>query len=71
MNLKIPYNIFIFIWSLIGIVVLIYGLSNDFISNRFANVSRLELIFDVNFLLLFSLYAIKYLKHRKETKKLL
>jgi hypothetical protein len=71
MNLKIPYNIFIFIWSLIGIVVLIYGLSNDFITNRFANVSRHELIFDVNFLLLFLLYAIKYLKHRKETKKLL
>ena len=71
MNLKIPYNIFIFIWSLIGIVVLIYGLSNDFITHRFANVSRLELILDVNFLLLFSLYAIKYLKHRKETKKLL
>jgi hypothetical protein len=71
MNLKIPYNIFIFIWSLIGIVALIYGLSNDFINNRFANVSRLELIFDVNFLLLFLLYAIKYLKHRRETQKLL
>lgn len=71
MNLKIPYNIFIFIWSLIGIVVQVYGLTYDFITNRFANVSRHELIFDVNFLLLFLLYAIKYLKHRKETKKLL
>ena len=71
MNLKIPYNIFIFIWSLIGIVVQVYGLTYDFITHRFANVSRHELIFDVNFLLLLSLYAIKYLKHRKENKKLL
>ena len=71
MNLKIPYNIFIFIWSLIGIVVQVYGLTYDFITHRFANVSRHELIFDVNLLLLFLLYAIKYLKHRKETKKLL
>ena len=71
MNLKIPYNIFIFIWSLIGIVVQVYGLTYDFITNRFANVSRHELIFDVNLLLLFLLYAIKYLKNRKETKKLL
>lgn len=69
MNLKIPSNIFI--WSLIGIVVQVYGLTYDFITNRFATVSRHELIFDVNFLLLLSLYAIKYLKHRKETKKLL
>ena len=71
MNIKIPYNIFIFIWSLIGLVVQVYGLTYDFITNRFANVSRHELIFDVNLLLLFLLYAIKYFKHRKETKKLL
>ncbi|GEM_PF-2579810 len=70
MKLRIPYNIFIFIWSLFGIAIFTYSLSKDFIIYRFANISRLELIVYFNILFLLLLYVFKYLKHRKKIKKL-
>jgi len=70
MKIKIPYNIFIFIWALFGIVIYVYGLFKDFITDGFANNTRLELIIDLNILIFLVLYVIKYLKHRSESQSI-
>lgn len=62
MKITIPYNIFIFIFSLLGVIGLGYSYVEDIIAG--INLFSSRTFYSQLFLFLFCLlYAIKYLKH--------
>ncbi len=65
MKIIIPYNIYIFIWFIIGIIILSY----DFIM-RIEDFSTFRLNFNmytqVFWFLFFVLYCVKYIKNLKK-----
>lgn len=65
MKITIPYNIFIFIWSLLGVVGLGYSYVEDLIAgiNLFSSHTFYSQLF---WFLFCGLYAVKYLKHTIE-----
>ena len=72
MELRIPYNIFVFIWTLTGVLILGHGFYNDMVNYGGIKFDR-QLFIQIMWFVLFALYCFNYLKNRvikKENKKI-
>ena len=68
MEIKIPYNIFIFIWSVAGVLILGYGFFTDIVYNERVKFDR-QLFTQIVWFIIFIFYCLNYLKKKVFTKR--
>lgn len=64
LSIKLPLNIFIFIWCAIGVVVLVTGFIDDFINYSNYEFTLYSVVLQIAALYFFSWYCISYIKQK-------
>lgn len=70
MKIIIPYNIFIFIWAVVGVAVLGYDLLHDLINATSFRRPDYRTTMGIFRFGLFLLYVINYVKHKRKSKNI-
>lgn len=70
MKIIIPYNIFIFIWAVVGVAVLGYDLLHDLINATSFGRPDYRTTMGIFWFCLFLLYVINYVKHKRKSKNI-
>lgn len=67
MEIKIPYNLYVFIWCLAGIFILGYGFVTDIFGEEQVKFDR-NMFTQFLWFLIFIFYSFNYIKNRKLNK---
>lgn len=70
MKIIIPFNIFIFIWAVVGVAVLGHGLFEDLMNATSFVRPDYRTTMGIFWFLLCLLYVINYVKHKRKSKNI-